>query len=76
MQPCKKTYYEYLFEKTKNDSRKMWTAINSIISNTSGNTRTLPDTFNIEGELVSDPKIVANELNTFLFKLPKKSHQT
>ena len=55
---AKKRYYENLFERSKNDSRKMWAVINSLINNTSSNLFQLPDIFKVNDEFIDDPKTI------------------
>ena len=57
---AKNNYYTNLFERYKNDSRKMWTIINSLINNKSYSNN-FPDSFKINGDFVSDTKTIANE---------------
>ena len=69
---AKKKYYENLFEKAKNDSRKVWSIVNSLMNNSSGNCSKLPDSFHINGEMINDPKTIANKLNEFFIQIAEK----
>ena len=59
----KRKYYNNFFEKNKNNMKKLWSKINSIIhkrKSYSGNM-----CLNIEGSIVTDPLEVGNKFDTF-----------
>lgn len=65
---AKKKHYTQAFERIKGDSRKTWSLINSL-TNKSSNSNKLPDHFIVDGQPVSDPKTIANELNSFFLNI-------
>ena len=68
---AKRLYYSRLFEKHKHDSRKTWSIINKLVNGENiGNN--LPDIFLINQKEISDPKVIANELNLFFLGIAHK----
>ena len=61
---AKQTYYKSVFENCKHDIKGTWSAIKDIL-NKSQQKRELPNTFKIDGELVSDKHNIADRFNTF-----------
>ena len=69
---AKTNYYKNIFENSKHDLRKTWTVINSLINNTKSKKDTLPDSFLVEGDIIKEPKIIANKLNDFFVQIAEK----
>lgn len=62
----KKTWRQYIyqrFETTKNDVKKTWVAINNLLNRTKKSQ--FPNEFNIDGQSVSDPNIIADKFNEY-----------
>ena len=68
---AKKSYYNYCFQKYKNDMRNTWSTINSILNRTKKK-RNFPDSFNINGDFVSDKVNIANQFNIFFTNIGPK----
>ncbi len=64
-------YFKKLLSDNSTDIKKTWRIINTIIQKKSDKS-SLPDTFIINGEEISDPKIVTNEFNKYFSKIGQK----
>lgn len=69
---AKKCYYENLFKRIKNDSKKVWKVINSLTRD-SKSRDPLPEKFLINGEYISDKQTIANEMNMFFLEIAEKT---
>ena len=69
---AKTNYYKKLFEKTKNDSRKMWSNINLLINGKGKKAKEISKIFIVDGEPITDRKIIANKLNIFFVDIAQK----
>ena len=58
------TYYKDKISTYYNDSRQLWKTLNHLIGKTSDKT-SFPDAFNVDGTLISDPKLVCNEFCSY-----------
>ena len=65
----KRDYYAKLFQQNQDDPKKMWSTINSFTSGTNQQTRTMPDSFKIDGESISDPQIIADQFNSYFLNI-------
>ena len=63
----KKKHYETFFDKNSDNLRNTWRGIKSII-NISSKSGT-PSTLLVQNQLISDPKQIANEFNTYFSKV-------
>ena len=64
---AKQTYYNEIFIKYRNDIRNTWKTINSIIGKQNDKSNTA-QRFKINGNLVSEPKQIANNFCDFFYK--------
>ena len=60
---AKNIYYANLVNNYKNDAKKLWDIINAQTGK--GGKDSGPEALNLAGELISDPKIIANEFNNY-----------
>ena len=60
----KLSYHNNMFYKHKNDSKKSWSLLNSLIGN-SNKKNTLTNLFSINGSFTADQTIIADKLNKF-----------
>ena len=67
----KKNYFQTYFQKHINDIKKTWKGIKSII-NIKSKIKTHPTTIMLEEKLINDPKIIANEFNTYFSNIAEK----
>jgi len=67
----KKIYYETLFTKYKNDIKKTWGCVNSIL-NKSQNTTEYPSSFLINNEYVDNFSEIVNEFNKYFTEIGSK----
>lgn len=58
----KKLYYENRIHKIKNDSRKVWSTLNSLMGK---NHRSTPSFLETEGHFLTKPTEIANYLNNY-----------
>lgn len=65
---AKEDYYAKLFDSIKGDMKKTWKSINGVL-NRGKNKQDLPQCFNIDGSLVSDPTLIANAFNDFFVNI-------
>lgn len=68
---ARKAYYESCFSKFKHDVRKTWDTIKTVINKT-GNKKDFPNFFLINGQYVSDKKIIADEFNKYYVNVGPK----
>lgn len=68
---AKKIYYEDLFEHSKSNIKKTWQNINFILNRRKIDSN-LPDCFEIDGTLISDPKQIADAFNNFFINIGPK----
>ena len=59
----KKIYYRHFFESNINNSKKTWSQINNILHRKSTNTKNF--LLNNNGQLLDDPKKIANKFNHY-----------
>ena len=64
MKKAKKIYYNQYFEDNKNDIKKTWIGIKSII-NTKNEISPKTSQLNVNGNVIDDPKCIANSYNNF-----------
>ena len=64
MKKAKKKYYNQYFEENKNDIKKTWMGIKSII-NTKNEISPKTSQLNVNGKMIDDPKSIANSYNNF-----------
>ena len=77
----KKSYYTEYFEKYKNDIKKTWQGIKSIVNVKKSPNQCLSQ-LNVEDRILDDPKAIANHMNKFFVnvgpdldkKIPKINH--
>ena len=67
----KETYFKTLLNDYRNDIRKTWRVMNSIIGR-SHNKSSIPDTFMVNGDKITDPNIITNEFCSFFSNIGKK----
>ena len=60
----KEDYYYDCFIKYTSDMKKTWQTIGTIINNKK-NTNDIPETFSVDGKLISDPMEIANSFNKY-----------
>ena len=72
---AKLLYYNKMFDKYKNDSRKSWKLINSLISSTK-NKKELTSLFIINGETVTNEEQISKHFNTFFASIGSKQAST
>ena len=65
---AKITYYKDEIDKYYNDSRNLWKTLYCLIGKKTDKS-SLPDAFNVDGTLISDPKRISNEFCTFYTKM-------
>ena len=65
---AKKHYHQSCFHRFKNDIKKTWDSINDIVNRTSEK-QNLPNSFNINGEEISEPRRIADEFNEYFINL-------
>lgn len=65
---AKSNYYGSKFDKYKNDSRKTWDTINEILHKNKTKSQ-LPNYFNINGDHISEPKVIADNFNSFFVNI-------
>lgn len=70
---AKKTYFAKAILDNRTNLRQTWKIINDIIQKKNDKS-TLPDSFNINGNLITDPQTIVNEFNTFFSKIGKKTN--
>ena len=63
IEQAKKAYYQEAFQKHKNDIKSTWRIIKDIL-NKSQKQKNYPDTFLVDGKLISDKLIIAKQLNS------------
>ena len=68
-------YYAKVFEHQRNDPRKMWGTITSLVSG-SINPQSIPDSFIIDGETVTDQKVIADKFNLYFTDIAAKMTQS
>ena len=61
---AKSTYYQHSFKKHKNDIKSNWRIIKDILNSTKKKNN-YPEAFLINGELISDKVVLANQLNLY-----------
>ena len=61
---AKSTYYQQSFQKHKNDVKSTWRIIKDILNSTKKKNN-YPEAFLINGELISDKVVLANQLNLY-----------
>ena len=61
---AKSTYYQHFFLKHKNDMKSTWRIIKDIL-NSAKKKNNYPEAFWINGELISDKVVLANQLNLY-----------
>ena len=61
---AKSQYYHNVFERFKKDVKNTWKTIKELISRTE-NKKLLPDFFRIEGQNISNDKVIANKFNEY-----------
>ena len=61
---AKKAYYQEAFQKHKNDIKSTWRIIKDIL-NKSEKQKNYPDTFLVDGKLISDKLIIAKQFNSY-----------
>ena len=61
---AKSTYYQHSFQKHKNDIKNTWRIIKDILNSTKKKNN-YPEAFWINGELISDKVVLANQLNLY-----------
>ena len=66
---AKRNYYSKLFEEHKGDPRKMWDTISSLTNSSSKLSHTLPESFLINGQSVSDPQSIADGFNSYFLNV-------
>ena len=66
---AKKMYYQSCFDKFKNDIKKTWDVIKDVINRSDSKKQDLPDSFNINGERISDSTTIANEFNKYFISI-------
>ncbi len=67
---AKKRYYCDLLNIHKRDLKKTWQVLNDLLGN--NRKKTLPDSFVIDGSVVSDPQHIADGLNDFFVNIGPK----
>ena len=67
----KKSYYASYFDKSQNNSKKLWCGVKEII-NTQPNKRNNGISLNINGKVESDNKTVANSFNKYFTTVAQK----
>jgi hypothetical protein len=71
---AKRNYYEKCFNDAKNDIKKTWSAINSIL-NRDKKSKSQPPSFMINGNTVSDYNLIVDEFNKYYTELgPNLAH--
>ena len=68
---AKKLYYEDCFSKFQNDIRKTWHMISNVINQSALKINDFPTHFAVNGQLISDPKKIANEFNDYYINIGK-----
>ena len=58
---AKSTYYQHAFQKHKNYIKSTWRIIKDILNST----KKYPEAFCVNGELISDKVVLANQLNLY-----------
>lgn len=71
---AKKNYYTKLFDRIKNDSRKTWSVINSLINKS--HSRQTEREFIVDGEKISDENEIANGFNNYFLNIATKMSET
>ena len=61
---AKKAYYQEAFQKHQNDIKSTWRIIKDIL-NKSQKQKNYPDTFLVDGKLISDKLIIAKQFNSY-----------
>ena len=65
---AKKTYYENIFSKFKNDVKNTWLTIKSLISSSKDKNK-MPDYFNVNNRIITDSREIAEEFNKFFINI-------
>lgn len=65
---AKKSYYEHIFEKYKNDNKKTWQLINNILKK-SDNKNNFPDFFKDNKRIITDKTQIANKFNEYFINI-------
>ena len=65
---AKKMYYTNIFATYKTDSKQTWSILRQII-NKSKKSNSLPSTFVIDNNKISNPQVIAEEFNNFFSKI-------
>ena len=68
---AKVTYYQEKIEQYYNDSRQLWKTLNVLIGKQSDKS-SLPDAFDLDGNLISDPKQISNEFCSYFSTVGSK----
>lgn len=69
-----KSYYGELFQKHKSNVKKSWQIIKSVINKTSNHGK-LPSEFNIDNNMITCPKRIANSFNQYYVNIGKNLAQ-
>ena len=64
----KKKYFQSFFEKNKNDSKKIWKGIRSLVTLKKKNL-TQPTSLSVNGELLTNPIKVSNVFNKYFVNI-------
>ena len=65
---AKKSYYDFRFNKCKGDIRKTWQSIKEVLNKTKQKSN-FPNSFKINGEIVTDKQTIANNLNKYFAEI-------
>lgn len=68
---AKRDYYHKLFSNYGSDMKKTWATINNVIGRKQLKNN-FPESFLINGNPISDPKVIANEFNNFFIGIGEK----
>ena len=68
---AKKSHYEFIFEKYKNDNKKTWNLINNILNKSKGK-KPYPKFFKENNQIIIDKSKIANRFNEYFINIGEK----
>ena len=68
---AKKSHYEFIFEKYKNDNKKTWNLINNILNKSKGK-KSYPKFFKENNEIIIDKSKISNRFNGYFINIGGK----
>ena len=68
---AKKSHYEFIFEKYKNDNKKTWNLINNILNKSKGK-KSYPKFFKENNQIIIDKSKIANRFNEYFINIGEK----